>query len=178
MKDICDRPICYADLDYKTINEEDLEDGKMLETAVTNLYKEQNIANLIEIIKLLRDSYVWVPYHVILSDEDQTRLEDLVTQHIDDLIGQKFVTHDDIRLIQDIVQKGDEQFFPVFSNPEANEKHAYSYTMIQKHLLEVISIAKNYKGELNGIVLNPYTEPFEIDMKLCDMINTMKSRIL
>ena len=67
------------------LSREDLKGGKMLRDAVAAFYAEQSEADLIEICVLLRDSYVWIPCRTVLSEADQSRMEELVKSAGDDL---------------------------------------------------------------------------------------------
>jgi hypothetical protein len=54
--------ICYSDMNSSAkITLEDLEDGSMLEAAVTKFNAERNEPNFLDLLEILRDSYVWVP---------------------------------------------------------------------------------------------------------------------
>ena len=152
----------------------------ILEAAVTAFNLERTHQRLIEIMEILRDSYVWIPCRAVLSEEDQRRFEEFVLSKKDDLealIGQTFVAHDETRLIPDILQRGDEFFFPVFSSEEAMGEYGDSFSKIQKHMLEVIPLARNNPKKPVGIVVNAFTEPFVLDQVIWDLVENMSSRI-
>ncbi len=54
----------------KKITAADLEDGSLLEAAVTAFNRERTEEHLINILTILRDSYVWIPCSVVMSEED------------------------------------------------------------------------------------------------------------
>lgn len=173
--------ICCSDMNpSQKITAEDLEDGSMLEAAVTAFNRERNEQHLIDIMEILRDSYVWVPCNAIMSEADQKRMEELVHNLKDNpeaLIGQEFIAHDETRLVPDILQNGDSFFFPIFSSEDAMGEYGNNFSKVQRQMLEVISLARNNEKKLVGIVLNAFTEPFVLDAELWDIVENMKSRL-
>ena len=93
------------------------------------------------------------------------------------LIGQNFVAQDETRLVPDILQNGDNFFFPIFSTAEAMGEYGEHFSKVQKHMLEVIPLARNNEKKPVGIVLNAFTEPFVLDAEVWDIVEKMKSRI-
>ena len=80
---------------------------------------EDDEQNLITILEILRDSFVWVPCNVVMSEADQQRIEEMVLgmkDNLDALIGQELVTNDITRFIPDILQNGEDFFFPILRN--------------------------------------------------------------
>lgn len=51
------------------------------------------------------------------------------------------------------------------------------FSKIQKHLLEVIPMARNNEKNVSDIVLNAFTEPFVLDAEIYDIVEKMKSRL-
>lgn len=175
--------ICVSDMNpIAKITREDLEDGSMLEAAVHKFNEERNEANFVELMEILRDSYVWVPCNAVMSETDQKRLRELVENlnlngNSEELKDVEFVSKDKTRLIPDILQNGDAFFFPIFSTAEAMGEYGNDFSKVQKHILEVIPLARNNEKELVGIVLNAFSEPFVLDRKIWDIVENMKSRI-
>ena len=174
--------ICCSDMNpSQWLKAEDLEDGSMLEAVVSAFNRERNEKNFIDILEILRDSYVWVPCTVAMSEADQKRIEEMVMGAKDDpdsLVGQEIVAHDVTRLIPGILQNGDAFFFPIFSTAEAMGEYGEYFSTVQKYMLEVIPMARNNEKQLEGIVLNAFTEPFVLDADIWDMVEKMKSRII
>ena len=99
------------------ITEEDLADGKMLEQTVSKFNSNRNNDTFIDVIEILRDSIVYVPYNAVLSDRDQERFEEIINkagENLDELVGLEFVTKDETRLIPDILENNGNNFFPIF----------------------------------------------------------------
>ena len=177
--------ICYSDMNpSQKITAADLEDGSMLEEAVTAFNNERREPHLIDILEILRDSYVWIPCNAVLSDEDQKYWNDIAQKLTDDpdadpteFIGKEFKTVGATRMIPDILQNGEQFFFPIFTTTEAMGEYGDNFSKVQRHMLEVISLARNNEKDLAGIVLNAFTEPFVLDKEIWDIVENMKSRI-
>ena len=155
------------------ITAEDLADGSMLKEAVSRFNAERNEPNFIEILEILRDSYVWVPCSAVFSKEDAAKFEALVKNNADNLnslIGQSITNSDEVRLVPDILQNGDKFFFPVFSSAEEMGEYGKNFSKIQKHILEVFPIARNNERNVDGIVLNAFSEPFVLNAELFDLV--------
>ena len=150
------------------ITPEDLEDGRVLEAAIHTFNEARTMEHLLDIMAILRDSYVWVPCNAIMSDADQARLtaKDLK-------IGEEFTTHDQIRMVPDILQSGDEFFFPVFSNIEAMGEYGNGFSKVQKPFLESLVLARNNEKDLAGIVINAFSEPYILDKELWNLFDKM-----
>ena len=168
----------------RTITEADLEDGSLLEAAVTAFNNERTEEHLINILTILRDSYVWIPCTAVMSEEDQNHLNDIAQKLKDnpdmdptELSGMEFRTEGITRMIPDILQNGDLYFFPVFSTVEAMRVYGHHFSKVQRHMLEAVSLAEHNERELAGIVLNAFTEPFVLDSRIFDIVKKMKSRI-
>ena len=159
------------------ITAEDLEDGTMLEAAIHTFNEERTEDHWLDIMEILRDSYVWIPCNSVMSDADQARLVAMLEEKEDGIIGEEFVAHDETRLIPDILQNGEKFFFPVFSNEDAMGEYGNGFSKVQKHFLEALALAKNNEKELAGIVINAFTEPYVLDKEIWDLVEKMKSRI-
>lgn len=152
------------------ITAEEFEDGSLLEAAISRFSGERNESNFLDVLEILRDSFLWVPCNAVLSDEDQQRL--LSVQE-----GDEFTPSDYIRLIHDILHNGEAFFLPSFISVEKMGEYGSHFSKVQKHMLEIISMARNNEKELAGIVINAFSEPFVLDKEVWDIVEKMKSRI-
>ena len=59
-----------------------------------------------------------------------------------------------MRLIPDVLQSGDEFYFPIFSTVEAMGEYGESFSKVQHSVLKAISMAKNNEKNISGLVLN------------------------
>ena len=135
---------------------------------------------LANVLEFLKDSYVWIPCNAVMSEADMARFEQAMKDAGDDLsalVGEEFTTNDEVRLVPDILQNGDQFYFPVFSSEEEMGEYGEHFSKVQKHLLEVIPMARNNEKNVSGIVLNAFTEPFVLDAEIYDIVEKMKSRL-
>ena len=51
------------------------------------------------------------------------------------------------------------------------------FSKIETDFLHAINLARNNEKELKGIVVDAFSEPFVLDIKLFDIVEKMKSRI-
>ena len=112
--------------------------------------------------------------------KDAARFEALVKNNADDLnslIGQTITNSDEVGLVPDILKNGDKFFFPVFSSAEEMGEYGKNFSKIQKHILEVIPLARSNERNVEGIVLNAFSEPFVLNAEIFDLVEKMKSRI-
>ena len=173
--------VCYSDMNpSRKLTAQDLEDGSMLKGAVSMFNKERTEDHFFDLLEFLRDSYVWIPCTAVMSEADQERWNKAVEDagdDLDSLIGMELSNQDEIRMVPDILSNGDHFFFPVFSSAEEMGEYGNDFSKVQKHFLEAISLAKNNKKEIAGIVLNAFTEPFVLDKEVFDIVEKMKTRL-
>lgn len=176
-----DQIICFSNMTpSRKLKAEDLEDGTLLKEAVSIFNKERNEEHFIDILEFLKDSYVWIPCNAVMSEADMARFEQAMKDAGDDslaMVGEEFTTNDKVRLVPDILQNGDNFFFPVFSSKEEMGEYGEHFSKVQKHILEVIPMARNNEKNVSGIVLNAFTEPFVLDAEIFDMVENMKTRL-
>ena len=175
--------ICYSNMTPSMkLTAEDLADGSMLRKAIHIFNQERTEPHFIDILEFLRDSYVWIPCNMILSDEDYEDMERVVMEGVenddpDSLLGKTFKNKNSIRLVPDILQNGEKFFFPVFSSAEEMGEYGQHFSKIEKHFLETIDLAVNNKQSVSGIVIDPFTEPFVLEREIFDIVQKMKTRI-
>ena len=176
-----DKIVCIGDMNPTAyINREDLEGGQMLRDAIRRFNTERNENSLFDVVELLRDSNVWVPCTAVLSEADQSAMEQMVKDAGDDLSsikGKVITSKEQIRMIPDILQNGDDFFFPVFSSAEEMGEYGNGFSKIEVDLLRAINLARNNEKKLKGIVVDAFSKPFVLDAELFDIVEKMKSRI-
>ena len=175
-----------GDVEYSVpdgpITAELLEDGSYLKRAIEICNRNHTQLNLIKLARILRDSFVWVPCNMIMSDEDYETWSKAVLDaadkgDMDSLIGQEFTANDNIRMVPDILQNGDNFFFPVFTSDEEMGEYGEHFSKIQSHFLEAMNLARNNEKNVCGIVINAFSESFVIPIELFDIITEMDSSI-
>ena len=115
-----------------------------------------------------------------MSDVDYAALDKIVKDAEQDgglgsLVGKILSNRDNIRMIPDILQNGEDYFFPVFTTAEEMGDYGHGFSKIEKHFLEAANLAQNNKKKVKGIVINAFSEPFVIPVELFDMIAEMPS---
>lgn len=154
--------------------------NQILNDAVERFKTIKTESNLLDVLEILRDCHVWIPCTAIMSGIDGDMIKKMVEDAGDDiksLEGMEFTTKDQVRLIPDILQNGDALYFPIFSTAEEMGDYGRNFSKVEKHMLEAISLARNNDKNLAGIVLDAFSNPFVIDAKLFDLVESMKSRI-
>ena len=173
-----------GDIEYSVpdvpITEDLLADGSFLKKAVEICNRNRTQLNLIKLARILRDSWVWVPCNAIMSDADYAEMEKLVMDaqaqgDLDLLVGKELHNQDNIRMVPDILQNGDDFFFPVFTTAEEMGEYGEQFSKIQRHFLEAASLARNNEKNVAGIVINAFTEPFVVPREMFDVIAGMNS---
>ena len=117
-----------------------------------------------------------------MSDADQEKWEKLVKEaqekgDLDSLTGEVVVNQDEVRLVPDILQNGDNFFFPVFSSEEEMGEYGTHFSHIPCHFLEAANLAVNNEKDVVGIVINAFTQPFEIPKEMFEIIAGMNSNL-
>ena len=159
-----------------------LEDGSFLKKAIEICNRNRTQMNMLKLMKILRDSWVWVPCNAVMSETDNDAVLKMIQEAeenggLDKLVGKTITNQDQIRMVPDILQNGDEFFFPVFSTAEDMGKYGESFSKVQRHFLEAVNLARNNEKKVTGIVINAFTEPFVMPMELLDIIAEMDSAI-
>ena len=80
-------------------------------------------------------------------------------------------------MVPDILQNGEDFFFPVFSSAEEMGEYGEGFSKIEKHFLEAIGLAINNERDVQGLVVNAFTEPFVLDREIFDIVQKMKTRL-
>ena len=163
-----------------TITPELLEDGSFLKRATEICNRNRTQLNMIKLLKILRDSWVWIPCSAVMGDADYAALEKLVKdaeQHsgLNSLVGKTLSNQDNIRMVPDILQNGEDFFFPVFTSAEEMGDYGQGFSKIEKHFLEAANLARSNEKKVKGIVINAFSEPFVIPVDLFDMIAEIPS---
>lgn len=159
-----------------------LEDGSFLKKAIEICNRNRTQMNMLKLMKILRDSWVWVPCNAVMSETDNDAVLKMIQEAeenggLDKLVGKTITNQDQIRMVPDILQNGEEFFFPVFSTAEDMGKYGESFSKVQRHFLEAVNLARNNEKKVTGIVINAFTEPFIMPMELLDIIAEMDSAI-
>ena len=155
------------------ITAELLEDGSYLKRAIEICGRSRTILNMIKLGRILKESFVWVPCSAILSDRDRDGFARIVTEAMEkgeEIVGRELTAHDDIRLVPDILQSDDNFFFPVFTTAEEMGEYGEGFSKVQIPLMQAMAMASNNEKDMAGIVINPFTEPFDVPKEAFELI--------
>ena len=94
-----------------------------IKKAIGNYKAEPTEQNLSILVEALRSGLVWVPCNAVFSDADMDEVNKAVMEAEENgdpesLVGQTFVSQDEVRMVPDILQNSDNLFFPIFSSDE------------------------------------------------------------
>lgn len=164
------------------ITKELLEGGAYLKRAISICNRNRTKLNMLKLMKILRDSWVWVPCNTIMSNADYAAIEKMVKEAqenggLDSLVGTTFSNQNAVRLVPDILQNGDDFFFPVFTSAEEMGEYGKRFSKVEKHFLEAAALARNNEKNVKGIVINAFSEPFVMSRELLGMIEGMTSSL-
>ena len=65
-------------------------------------------------------------------------------------------------MVPDILQNGDNYFFPVFTSEEEMGEYGEQFSKIPGHFLRALNMARNNEKDVKGTVINVFTEPFDV----------------
>ena len=164
------------------ILEQQIKNGEFIKTAIEICKRDNTKENRLRMTMLLRDSLVWVPCNAILSDADNEEMSKAVLEaqengELESLEGNYFVCRDEVRMVPDILQNGEDFFFPVFSSEAEMGEYGENFSRIQSHFLEAVTLAKNNEMNVKGIVINAFSDPFVVPIEICNIIAKLKSRL-
>lgn len=152
------------------VTHETLANGNVLRFLVDRFNKDQTDVNFVSVLRCLRDSFIWIPCSLELSDEDAEKFSNVS-------VGDVVQSSGDIKLIPDTLKNGDYLFFPVFSNCEQmGEDYGKTFSKIEKHFFEAMSMAM-VREDICGIVLDAFTQPFVISKDAFEFIGNLPSEI-
>ncbi|MBQ9274068.1 MAG: ADP-ribosylglycohydrolase family protein [Succinivibrio sp.] len=157
-----------------------LEDGSYLKRTVDSCRREFSALNVLRLMKVLRDSYVWIPCTATLSEDDYAQVKRTVKKTrrkkgAKGAVATGLNFQDNIRIVPDLLQLGEDFLFPVFSTAEEMGEQFRRSSKVQKPFLEVVTLAKHNQNKLKCIVINAFTAPFMLSLELCETIATMAS---
>lgn len=180
-KDAEGRTVAVAELDPdKWLTAEELKDGSLLRAAIKAFKEKRTEENFIELLLLLRDSTVFVPCHALLGEEDQLAAQQLIKEagnDINSLKGKTFKNTGEIRLVPDILENGERLYFPCFTSIEAMGEYGEHMSKIPRTFLDVITLAKNNEQKPWAIVIDAFTEPYDLPADLYKVVEGCRSRL-
>ncbi len=162
-----------------TFLREDFRDGRLVRSAIARYHSDGSIKNLDEILRLLRDSTIWVPYmknrvsagHGSSTEDDPLGI--LGTKYR----GDEGETAKEPDLLQN--PDGSAYYFPVFTDrEEIGAYNTQAYECIHMPFLQAIKLAEDASHSVTGILVNAFTEPFLAASEVLAMTAALPSRIV
>lgn len=170
-----------ADMDpAPQLTAEALADGSLLKQAISLFNQERTEPILFEVLSLLRDSNIWIPCTAVMSDADQARFEKMVAAcegDMEKLKDMDFIAQDETRMIPDILQNGENFFFPVFSSIEEMGEYGQDFSKAGDSFLHAMVLARNNERNVSGIVVNAFSDPFILDRDFFDFVENLETRL-
>ncbi len=168
----------------------DLEDGKLVCDAISDYHTDGSVENLDKVLRLLRDSQVWVPYMPVDPDAAArfSREEDPLG-----ILGTKYRGENDAGdqaasftekkkqiSVPDLLQAADGSalYFPVFTRTEIMGDYLVEeYDKKRMPFLEAVTLAKESPRGISGVLVNPFSETFFADARIFPMLLSMPTSI-
>lgn len=152
------------------ITREALKDGSILRGLIEQFNNEKNDQHFLQAISCLRDCIIYIPVDMQLSKNMQEKIA--LSKK-----GERVKLDKNITLIADIVVNGDKKFLPVFSSPDQmTGEYGEKFTKIERPFLNAMSMAIA-NNELEGIVVDPFTNAFPIKKDVFGIIARMQTNI-
>ena len=153
------------------VTQEALADGKVLRYLVNRFEQDKTDEKFTSVLRCLRDSYVWIPCRVKMSEEDMKMFSGAS-------VGDVVKSKGDIRLVPDTLEGGDLLFMPVFSDCEQMDADGYGkhFSKVEKHFFEAMSMAMA-REDIYGIVLDAFTQSFVVPKDAFDFIGKLPSEL-
>lgn len=151
------------------VKRETLKSGRVLKALIEQFENERTKQNLIPVLHCLRDSYIWIPGTLKMSEIDAGKF-------LNSNVGDTVTTDDAMKFGPDILQNGEDKFYPVFSSIEEMGEYGNNFSKIEKHFFDAMSYA-NGKKETVGIVVNAFTTPFVVSKEWFDIIGSFPTNI-
>ncbi len=155
-----------------------LRGGAFLKRAVGICNRNRTEMNLIKLLMILRESMVWVPCSATVSDADSETVLNMLKEANGDaksIVGKTITFHDHVRMKPDILQKGDKYYYPVFSSEEEMGEYGREVSKMEMSFPEAVQAARGSGKNVEDIVINAFSEPFEVPLRILDLLEDMKS---
>ena len=151
------------------VKREMLKSGRGLKALIEQFENDRTKQNLISVLHCLRDSFVWIPGTLRMSDADVEKFQN-------SQVGDTVTTDEIMKFEPDILQNREDKFYPVFSSIEEMGEYGNNFSKVEKHFFEAMSYA-NFKKETVGIVVNAFSMPFVVPKEWFDIIGSFPTNI-
>lgn len=152
----------------------------MIKEAITKLKEEMNEDNFFELLFTLAQSEIIIPCNAIFSDEDMEQVKKMLEESKNDpdsIINSTFTTKNVVRMVPDILQNGDDFYFPVFTSEEELGEYGDNFSKVSHSFMTAVSYFKKSEQKLAGIVINAFTDPFVVNDNMIAVIEKINHEI-
>ena len=115
------------------VDPDTLKNGNVLRMLVEQFDNEPTKQHYIAVLHCLRDSIIWIPGNIKISDVDAKAI-------MAANVGDTFSPQQDMRFVPDILQNGDELFLPVFSSTEQMGEYGNNFSTIERHFFDAMRL--------------------------------------
>lgn len=158
-----------AGMEPKELSREKLADGNILLFLKERFQDDMSEENLMELLQTLRDSVLYVPMQVLMSEADAERMR-LYNEEM------KFVAEHDVSVVPATATIEDQNYMFIFSQPEQIPvDYSDQFSMMRAPWEKVYQYFIDDET-IHGIVLDPFTENLEIPEELIHAISKLPSR--
>lgn len=150
----------------------------LMKKAINAFENDRTKEMLLTILWYMKSTLMYVPCNMVMSDRDRKRWDEIVLSSADDpdsLKGMELTAEDEIRMIPDILINEVQYFFPAFTSCEEMGEYGDHFSKVQKHIMEIINLARNNEKDVKGIVINAFTQPFMVPMDMLSIIEKMNT---
>lgn len=147
-----------------------------IKATIRQFENERSESNLLNLLTCLHDSEIWIPCNMIMSEADTAKFQQLLEENKDNpdaVVGRTLFNSETIRMVPDILQSGEDYFFPVFTSVEEMGEYGNHFSKIQDSFLHAIVLARNNEKQVAGIVINAFSEAFVAENAMLEFIESL-----
>ncbi len=149
---------------------EKLEDGNVLLSLKERFRDDMNEDNLMDLMRILRDSTLILPMRVLMSAADEERMR-LYEENM------KLVMENDVSVVPATAVLEETNYWFVFSQAEQIPvEYSEAVTLMRAPFAKLYQYLME-DATIEAVVLDPFTEDLELPRDLLDAIAQMPSRL-
>ena len=164
----------FADLKKKATRKK-AKDKLSLKELIKEYNKDKSsIEKLLAVINVLMTQNVYLLYHALFGKDDINNIEQFVKNldNLDDLKGKEFTTSSPIRLKLELLKTPQgEFFFPMYSSPQEIPDTEGDCSIVEKHFLEALILAKNNKHNISAVIIDPFSESIILGKDIFELLD-------
>ena len=153
------------------ITKEVLASGRVLLALKCSFLENRSKETLFPLLSCLRDSVVYVPVNLLISERDTVQLTSCKA-------GDYFKNQDEIRMKPDILESPDKKrWLPIFSQREQIPKeYVAGFSTVNLSVLRCLKLA-HAQENMDGIVLDAFGDAVALPFEIADIISEIPSRL-